>query len=136
MGAANMKGHVTCSKITLGPLVSCKVRSEQTSLEIYPFYGSQPMEKQFQVLALLLAARARMDATTRDQQTALHFAARSGAPGALVEELLAAPVWRGKGKKGRSPGGHEALKLDVQSSVRSDVAVAFPCCSRHSMKMS
>ncbi|CAK9019149.1 unnamed protein product [Durusdinium trenchii] len=110
--AACMNGHAEVVKLLLEAQASAM---GMDSKQVQPLHLAA-QGGSLEVLALLLAARARMDATTRDQQTALHFAARSGAPGALVEELLAAPVWRGKGKKGRSPGGHEALKLDARDA--------------------
>jgi len=64
----------------------------------------------------LLSARAKLDATTHDKQTALHFAARSGASGAMVDELLQpASTRKGKGKGG--PSASPALKVDVRSPV-------------------
>ena len=63
-----------------------------------------------QVVGLLLSARAKLDAVTEEKQSALHFAARAGAAGAIVDEVLKVT----KDAKGK---GQSALKVDVMDSV-------------------
>eukprot|EP00438_Fugacium_kawagutii_P013071 Skav213372 [mRNA] locus=scaffold797:53917:56407:+ [translate_table: standard] len=65
--------------------------------------NSSPSSSQQQAIQLLLSARAQLEATSHDKQTCLHFAARSGASGAILDELL-------EPKKGKGKGGSVALK--------------------------
>lgn len=67
-----------------------------------------------EVVGLLLSARAKLDMVTQEKQSALHFAARAGAPGAIVDEVLKVTSKDGKGK---GKGGQSSLKVDVMNSV-------------------
>lgn len=66
------------------------------------------------MVGLLLSARAKLDMVTQEKQSALHFAARAGAPGAIVDEVLKVTSKDGKGK---GKGGQSSLKVDVMNSV-------------------
>ena len=63
------------------------------------------------MVGLLLCFRAKLDAVTEEKQSALHFAARAGASGAIVDVLKVTKDAKGKGK------GQSALKVDVMDSV-------------------
>ena len=68
-------------------------------------------------MQLLLSFRARASATTSDQQTALHFAARAGAQGQVLEQLLA----EGLAVDARDRWGRTPLHWAVVNGHRSVV---------------
>lgn len=71
------------------------------------------------MVKLLLSAKARTTAVTGDRQTALHFAARAGAAGQVVDELLAQGSVDARDRWGRTPlhwavvNGHRSVVVKL-----------------------